>query len=330
MTATPSAFPIRLELKKRLPETVDVAAIFKLALVVETDSGCDLTGIPFLIEDGGAVVASGVLPTVRRLTRDSEEYDPRHGPVDLRDSAEIAILAPAGIGSYQWTLRLPEAAVGGVAHQAAALTFQFATGAHSTSLAVWDNPTPVTLGAPFSLKVGAKCSAGCCLTGETIEILDAEGRVVGAGVLGEAVWPGTTSLYWASISVEGPVGEGPCRWSVRMASPPQELPHGSAAAVSFSSVATRPAEHKVSIAVVEQETGKPVARAQVRLGAFRAVTNDAGAVTLELPSGDFTLRVFKENYDAPEQSLAVKDDLEVLVSARALPIEEPYSRYWKT
>lgn len=302
-----------------------------LAVVVETDSGCDLTGVPYLIEDeAGAVVAGGALPAIRRLTRDSEEYDPRHGPVDLRDSVAIAIPAPARIGSFDWTLTLPASVVGGIPHQPASLAFRFSTGEHSISLAVWDNPSPVAIGTPFSLKVGAKCSAGCCLTGEAIEVIDADGRVAGVGTLGDAVWPGTTSLYWASIEIAGPAGEGARRWSVGATSLPHGLPHGRPAPVTFSCVATRPAEHEVSIAVVEEESGNPVPLAQIRVGPFRAVTDAAGAVVLKLPSGDFTLRVFKENYDAPQKSLTINDDLAVLVSARALPVEEPYSRYWKT
>ena len=49
------------------------------------------------------------------------------------------------------------------------------------SLAVWDVPMPVVAGEPFSIKVGAKSSAGRALGGRRVEVSDAAGAVVASG-----------------------------------------------------------------------------------------------------------------------------------------------------
>ena len=47
---------------------------------------------------------------------------------------------------------------------------------HGTSMAVWDLPSPITITSKFRLKVGVGCSAGCKLSGGTVEVRDQEGR----------------------------------------------------------------------------------------------------------------------------------------------------------
>ncbi|MCW5714678.1 MAG: carboxypeptidase regulatory-like domain-containing protein [Bauldia sp.] len=304
---------------------------FALAVAIESGSGCDIAGAPFaILDETGATVTAGELPPVTRLTTDSEQYDPRHGSVDLRPSVEIMVPAPASVGSFAWTLALPSNAIDGIWHNAASLGFRFATREHLTSLAVWDNPTPLAVGSSHDIKVGAKCSAGCPLAGETVEVIDAEGAVVGRAQLGATPWPGTASLYWTSLLLRAPDQEGHYRWSARMAGPALGLPHGTPVPTAFSFVVTKRAEHQVAISVVDADSGAPVGNAQIRLGPFRAATNRAGLATIALPPGDFNLKVFKDNYEVRDQALAVSDDVNVVVAAQAIPEEDPYARYWKT
>ena len=53
---------------------------------------------------------------------------------------------------------------------------------HKTSLAVWDLASPVVVGRPGKMKVGAKCSAGCTLTDHEVEVFDAFERAGEDGV----------------------------------------------------------------------------------------------------------------------------------------------------
>ena len=325
-----TVFPIRLDLKRPFPETVDCGAPFTFTIAVETDSGCDLAGAPFRITDEtGEMVACGELPAIVRTTPESDAYDPRHHPVDLRDAAEITVTAPAGIGSFAWTFTLPEHVIGDIRHSEASLAVAFTTKKHAASLAVWHNPTPVTTGGDFSFAVGAKCSSGCSFAGETIEVLDADGAVVTQAVLSESLWQGTSGLYWTTVVAPAPAALGHFRWSVRMAAPKRGLPHGEASPVSFSFLTTNPPEHQVAIDVVEQGTGAPVSKAQIRLGPYRAATDEAGSVRFELPGGKFRLTIRKVSLETPEQTLTVDRDLALRVEAKVVPDEDPYSFYWK-
>jgi hypothetical protein len=323
-------FPIRLDRKRPFPESVDCGAPFTFTIAVETDSGCDLAGAPFCITDeADETVARGELPQIVRITPESEAYDPRHGPVDLRDSAEITVTAPAKIGSFSWTFILPEHVTGNIRHEAASLAIEFTTREHTASLAVWHNPTPVTVGSSFRFKAGAKCTAGCPLSGETIEVLDVDGAVVAQAVLGEAPWQGTSGLYWTTVEAPAPTALGHFRWSVRMAPPENGLPHGKPSPASFSFVTMNPPEHQIAIEIVEQETGAPVPSAQVRLGPHRAATNEAGSVRFQVPGGEFRMTIWKKNHKVPEQILQVDRDLALRIEAKVIPEEDPYSFYWK-
>ena len=151
---------------------------------------------------GEEIVAAGVLPPIVRFDPDSNDHDPRNGPVDTRDHVRIALCAPREIGVFEWTLVLPEQEVGGIALAQATLTFSFSTGEHATSLAAWDVPSPVVAGEKFSVKVGAKCTACCALNGQRVELRDEKGGVLAAGPLGEAVWPGTEGLYWTELEAD--------------------------------------------------------------------------------------------------------------------------------
>src|SRR5215813_14078502 len=65
---------------------------------------------------------------------------------------------------------------------------------HKTSLAVWDQDSPVVIGRTVRMKVGAKCSAGCVLKDQAIEIRNHTGASIARAALGSEPWPGTTGL----------------------------------------------------------------------------------------------------------------------------------------
>jgi hypothetical protein len=328
MTDKAPVFPIRLDLKQPFPETVDCGAPFTFTIAVETDSGCDLAGAPYRITDeAGQTVGSGQLPTIVRITPESDAYDPRHGPVDLRASAEVTVTAPAQIGSFAWTVTLPDCVIKDIRHSGACLAIEFTTKEHATSLAVWHSPTPVTVGAQFSFNVGAKCTAGCLLSGQVIEVVDTESAVVAQAVLSEARWHETRGLHWATVEAPAPAALGHYLWSVRMAAPEHGLPHGKPNPASFSFVTMNPPEYQVDIEIIEEETAAPVADAHVRLGPYRASTDQAGWVRFQLPGGEFGMRIWKENLQAPEQILQVDRNVVLKINAKVVPEKDPYAFY---
>lgn len=320
------AYPIELDLFEALPAELDIGAPFSLALALTTKSGCDLTGAAYRVLQGEKAVAAGVLPPIVRFDPDSNDYDPRNGPVDKRDNVRIALCAPREIGVFQWTLVLPEQQLGSVALAEGALTFSFSTGEHRMSLAAWDVPSPVVAGEKFSVKVGAKCTACCALNGRQVELRNEKGSVLAVGYLGETVWQGTEGLYWTELEAIAPGDEGLHNCSVAFSACDLALPHQSAlAALSF--VTVKPGRHRVCVAIVERETGAPIAEAQVRLGYYRAASDESGVARFTAPSGKHRLFVWKADFSAPEQVVEVEQDLDLIVEAEALPKEDPYARW---
>ena len=192
MMSKDEAQRIELDLFEALPAKVDVGAPFSLAVALTTKSACDLTGAAYRVLQREETIAAGALPSIVRFDPDSNHYDPRNGPIDKRDHVRIALCAPDEIGTFECTLVLPEQELGGIALAQAALSFSFSTGEHKTSLAAWDVPSPVVAGEKFSVKIGAKCSACCVLTGQQIELRDEKGAVLAAGrISARRYWPET-------------------------------------------------------------------------------------------------------------------------------------------
>ncbi len=189
-------------------------------------------------------------------------------------------------------------------------------------MAVWDLPTPVVIGERFSAKVGIRCSAECRLTGKLVEVRNEAGISVGEGGLGDAPWPGTRALYWAEVFLEAPPREGSFTWSVGPAAPEWGSSHRpSSAVVSVCTVG--PPEHTVTVEVVRDDTGDPIDEVEVRMGIYRASTDDRGMARFELPSGEFDLIAWKPGLATDPASVEVIGDLEVRVEARYVPDTDP-------
>ncbi len=198
----------------------------------------------------------------------------------------------------------------------------------TTSLAVWDIPSPVVMGQAFAIKAGAKSAGDFKLTGRTIEACDETGAVLAQGRLGDAPWPGTSALYWTELRLAAPDREGACLWSVRFAAADVELPHDGAAS-NFSVAVARPAEHRVTVKIREKDTANPVGDAEVRLGLYRATTDPAGTAAIAVPKGTYDLVVWKVGYDVPILSTEVAADCLVELEAAIVPEEDPEA-IWQT
>ena len=317
---------IELELFEALPAEIDMGAPFSLVVALTAKASCDLAGTAYKVLQGEETVAAGILPAVTRFDPDSKDYDPLNGPVDKRDNLRIALRAPREIGTFQWTLVLPERELDGIALAESVLAFSFSTGQHRTSLAAWDVPSPVVAGEKFSVKIGAKCTACCPLNGRQVELRDEKGGLMAVGHFRETVWPGTEGLYWTELEVIAPGYEGLHNCSVTFSAQDHALPHqGASAALSF--VTVEPGRHRVCVAIVERETGAPIAEAQVRLGYYRSASDESGIARFTAPSGKHRLFVWKADFSVPEQEVDVEHDLDLIVEAEALPKEDPYARW---
>jgi hypothetical protein len=181
---------------------------------------------------------------------------------------------------------------------------------HETSLAIWDVPSPLVMGRSSKMKVGVRCSSGCSLTGQRVQIHDAAQQQIGEGELGSAPWPGTTGLYWTEVDVVAPSIEGTHTWTARFATSNLDVPHLTASS-TFTFMTVKPPEHRVTVEVVQQGTKNPIDISEVRLGVYRTVTDDAGIAHLELPRGTYELNVWKLGFDLATQTVQVNEDLTI-------------------
>ena len=242
------------------------------------------------------------------------------------ETGDIVLAVPPRVGTHVWRFVLPAQEIGGVRYAEAALEASVTAKPQTTSLAVWDIPSPVVTGAAFKIKVGAKSSADCELKGRGVEILR-NGEVAARGALGDTPWPGTAALYWADLVLTAPPEAGMASWTARFEAGGLELPHDDASS-SFSAAIVPPPDHTLTVKVVEKDSATPVEEALVRLGAYRAETGRSGLAEVRLPKGRYELSVWKAGYDIAPTTLDLDRDASIEVVALLLPEEDPDAR-WK-
>jgi len=293
---------IGLALKAVPPEAVDAGAEFSFSVLANWPEGIAAKDASYVIRDGERILASGNLP------------EPGGNGIALK------VVAPEEAGEHRLRFVVESGDAKG------SLEFALKVVPHETSLAAWDIPSPVVRGALFAVKVGAKCTASCALGGRTVEIRDEAGKLMGSGALKNATWEGTAALYWTTLDVKAPKKLKLHGWTANFSGAGLKLPHDAGTA-GFSFVVVSEPEHCVSIKVVDKVTKAPIAGAQVRLGLYRAVTGENGAVRLRVPKGEFPLVVTRAGYEMPERNLAVAKDVRVRVAAEALPEEDPFAMW---
>jgi hypothetical protein len=289
------------------PAEVAVGADFALTVQVSCPAGCDLWSVPIEVAapDGAT---SKVASTA--------------GDAGIAATCHIALKAPLKVGEHVWRLSCAAHESSGWHHDASQVRVPVRTRPHETSLAVWAIPSPVVTGQAFAIKVGAKSTAGCKLTGMRIAVCDEAGAVLASDVLGDTPWPGTSALYWSELTLLAPAEAGMFSWSVKFDAADVALPHQGASS-HFSIAIVRPPEHRLTVKVLERESATPIENAHVRLGAYRAATGGSGLAELMLPKGFYDLDVWKSGYEAPTTPIAIDADLTVEVMIAAVPEENP-------
>jgi hypothetical protein len=181
---------------------------------------------------------------------------------------------------------------------------------------------PVVAGRRAALKVGVACASGCDLSGTRIDVFDETGTRVGGGHLGPALWPGTTALYWADVDVAAPEAEGDHSWSLHATA--SESSHGHATSI-VRFVAVGPPEHRVTLEAIEKASAVPLGGVELRLGRFRAATNEAGLAQVDVPGGTYEVSAWKIGYDVLSRTAHVAADTTIRLEVAAAPeAEQPY------
>ena len=248
----------------------------------------------------------------------------------INETEDFALKAPGQVGEHAWTILFPRHEIEGAVHEESCLVVSFTTRPHTTSMAVWDVPSPVVMNRSFKVKVGVTCSATCQLAGRLIEVCDEAGTRIGASRLGETPWPGTSALYVAEVELAAPATEGIPAWSARLpprgggpgAAAESGLPHEEASA-TLSFRTAKPPEHRVTVKVTDKETEAPLENVAVRLGVYRASTDAQGLASLELPGGVYDVDAWKVGYETLPRTVEVGKDQMIQVEALFSPEKDP-------
>jgi hypothetical protein len=164
---------------------------------------------------------------------------------------------------------------------------------HVTGIAVWDVASPVEAGAQFTMKVGVKCLTGCSLAGQKVDICNGEGRRVARGTLSAHPYSDKVGLYWTELRLKAPAEKGNYLWKAVFNGTGLRVAHEpSSYAVGFAAV--KPADCRITVKVVNLESGAPIRNAEVTLqpNLYQAVTDSEGVATLAVARGRYKLTVF--------------------------------------
>jgi hypothetical protein len=294
------------------PAELDAGSIMALKVKVSCSSACDLRGKTARIIAQDAVV--------KEIEAELTEFD---GVVTETD--EFVVKAPTKPGEYTWASVFPAQEKEGVLHEESSAPFSFIVKSHTSSMTVWDVPSPIVLGTKFKLKVGVRCSAECKLTDSQIEIYDHESSKVGTEALRNVPWPDTAGLYWAEVELEAPGTEGYYRWTAKLPTTDLKVPHEEGSH-NFSFTTSRPPEHVVTVEVMDKDKKGPIMKALVTLiprdtvyAPYRKRTDHRGVAGLYVPKGEYQLCVDKGDYKPFETTAEVAGDTKVTVELKYSP-----------
>ncbi len=80
--------------------------------------------------------------------------------------------------------------------------------------------------------------------------------------------------------------------------------------------------------MLEAVTGVGVPETLVRIGSYRATTDENGRATLHVPKGSAEIVFWKTGYDAPDHPIEIDAHTSVTIVAAVVPEEDP-DAHWK-
>ena len=94
---------------------------------------------------------------------------------------------------------------------------------------------------------------------------------------------------------------------------------------SFTFTVARPPEYIVTITAVDSTVHEPAGRVEIRLGPYRATTDEQGRAAIPIPSGAYDAIAWKAGYEAEPVTVSVTADVTLRIDLRPIAgTEEPY------
>jgi hypothetical protein len=278
------------------PDAVDAGTDITLKVEVAYSGEARLRAPQVSIRDGeGAELAQA------ELTEAEDD--------DAYVAEDVVVPAPRSAGEhiYRAVVLMPDK--DGALQELASSDVPIVVKAHDAALNVWDTPSAVVAGSRFTFRVGVRCSAGCCLGGQELAILDPQGGVqVGAVKLGNEIWPETDALYVAEVEAEAPSSTGSHQWEVRTTAWDSELPHAAGVVTVPLRVVAAP-DCEVTVEAFDKEKQTPIKDARVVMHPYRAVTDENGIARVKVTKGRYDIFVSAAKYVSIATSADVTADM---------------------
>ena len=256
----------------------------------------------------------------------TDELSEAHGE-ESSCVASISLKAPPTAGEAEWKLTFPEQEVAESVHGESTLTMTCEVLPHTTSVALWGVRSPV-VGSSCTVNGGIKCSALCRLGGHRVEVHDDEGVKLGEGHLGDDPKPGTEGLYEGEVHLVAPQNAGVFTASVSFTPEDSSLPHlGSVGDFTFRCLELP--EHTVAVRIIPQDIDAPLEDIEVRVGAYRTMTDSHGTAEVGVARGSHELSVWRIDIEPVFIELKVTGDIEIEVDVEpGRFVDEDEERTW--
>jgi hypothetical protein len=239
---------------------------------------------------------------------------------DSYESGDIVVAAPPSVGEHVYRAVVLAADKDGALHELASSDVRAVVKAHEAALNVWDTPSTVVAGSRFKFMVGVRCSAGCCLAGQGLAIVDRQGAQIGAATLGGEIWPETDALYVAEVEADAPPAAGAHQWEVRTAAWDCALPHDAGAVAVSLRVVDAP-DCEVTVEAVDREKQTPIKGARVIMHPYRALTDENGVARVKVTKGHYDIVVSASKYVALSTTAEVAADM---ITRAELEVDPPW------
>ncbi len=265
-------FPVSLSLSIS-PEEADAGATLTLKAVAECPEEYDLSGDQISFHDAaGREIGSASLAALEGT------ISAQRSPSPPRPSSANTDTVPC------WCP--PQAKA--FAHAGARAEARCTVKPDDIHINAWGIPTAIVAGEAFNFHVGIKSSSGSKLDGGAFDVRDENGAIVASGKLGDAVWPGTSALYYAEVQATAPQDIGARSWMVEFIGSNSGIAH-SPGSLSIPVRTVAAPDNEITIEVVDRESGEHLKGINIIMHPYRATTGQNGVARMKVVADHYLL-----------------------------------------
>ena len=232
------------------------------------------------------------------------------------ETDDICIFAPKESGEYG--LRAIVSSIGddGEARDLVAADFSILVQTHTVHLSVFETPSAIPANSPFTIKLAARCSAGCNLGGQSLRIHEVTSENLYITQLGHERWPETDALYTCEAKLTAPVEAGSYSLQLIAEKWTLDLPH-TTKILDLLLNCVEPPDCIINLQIVRFSDKIPIRGATVVAHPFRSMTDVNGMATLQVPKGTYEVLVSASRHLPASQLIEAVENILVTIELDA-------------